>query len=74
MDHIQIFSSLVSLLLSLFALILIINLSKQKRTPLSRFVLLLVITHIVYECYAFVVYYVDVNIIGIFQSPASLTL
>lgn len=73
MDHIRIFSSLLSLLLSLLALILIINLSKQKRTPLARFVLLLVITHIAYECYAFVVYYVDVNISGIFQAPASLS-
>lgn len=72
MDHIQIFSSLVSLFLSLFALILIVTLSKQQRTPLSGFVLLLVITHIVYECYAYLAYYVDVNIIGIFQSPASL--
>ncbi len=34
--------------------------------------MLLVFTHIAYECYAFIVYYVDVNIIGIFQSPASV--
>jgi DNA-binding CsgD family transcriptional regulator len=72
MDHVRILSSLVSLFLSLLALVLIIALSKRKRMPLSRFVLLLVITHIAYECYAFTVYYVDVNITGIFQAPDSV--
>jgi DNA-binding CsgD family transcriptional regulator len=71
MDHIKVFASLTSLLLSLFALFYIRHLSERGRTPLLRFLLLLAANHIVYETYAFAIFYTDVNIRSFLQYPAS---
>lgn len=73
MDHIKVFASLVSLLLSLLALICLKYLAGQYKSPLFRFIQLLAAAYIVYECYSFGVYYTYVNILSIEQSPLTLT-